>query len=114
MSTITTALTQFSDGPNARTYSLPGHTVAAPKLAIQKRKVPASTSSVGSSNVQVVYGAFDAAGIPLASKVVFDANVRYPADARSTEITAALAIYRELVASDEFTAMVTGQVYLKA
>jgi hypothetical protein len=113
MAGMTTVLNEFEPGKeNSRTWTLSGHTVLAPRLVIQKRKVPTSPSGVAESRVQVVYGTEDAEGLPLQSKVVFDAGVRYPANGQSDDITAALAVVRDLVASDEFAAMVTGQNYL--
>jgi hypothetical protein len=61
----------------------------------------------------VVYGTTDAEGSPLQSKVAFSASVRYPVNGDSTDVTAALAVFRDLVASDEFTAMVNTQAYIK-
>jgi hypothetical protein len=61
----------------------------------------------------VVYGTEDADGLPLAPKVVFDAGVRYPANGQSSDVTAALAVFRDFVASDEFTTMVTSQAYVQ-
>jgi len=61
----------------------------------------------------VVYGTEDADANPLASKVVFDAGVRFPANGQSSDVTAALAVFRDFVASDEFTAMVNSQAYVQ-
>jgi hypothetical protein len=113
MTAIATVLTEFSDKENNRTYSIAGHTVQAPRLLIQKRKVPATAGAVSESNLQVVYGTTDADGMPLLSKVGMSANVRYPANGQDTDIDAALVVFRDLVASDEFTAMVHSQNYVK-
>jgi hypothetical protein len=113
MAIIATSLTEFSDKENNRTYMVSGHTVSAPRLVIQKRKVPSTASGVSESHLMVVFGTEDVGGSPLASKVVFDAGVRYPADGQFDDVTSALAVFRDLVASDEFTAMVTSQAYVK-
>jgi hypothetical protein len=113
MASFTTVITEFSDKENSRTYSIAGHTVQKPMLLIQKRKVPATQESNASSEIQVVFGTEDANGDLLASKVVFLASCRYPANAISADITAALADFRDFVASDEFTAMVSSQDYLQ-
>jgi len=113
MASFATTITEFSDKENNRTYMVSGHTVQAPRLVIQKRKVPATASGVAESHLMVVYGTEDADGAPLASKVVFDASVRYPADGQSSDVTAALAVFRDFVASDEFTAMVNSQAYVQ-
>jgi hypothetical protein len=113
MASFATTITEFSDKENNRTYMVSGHTVQAPRLVIQKRKVPTSKSGSAESHLMVVYGTEDAEGNPLASKVVFDAGVRYPADGQSEDVTAALAVFRDFVASDEFTDLVTSQAYVK-
>lgn len=113
MASFTTTITEFSDKENNRTYMVSGHTVAKPKLVIQKRKVPATTTASSESSLQVVYGTEDSAGDPLTSKVVFLTSVRSPANGLAADVTAALAVYRDFVASDEFTAMVTSQAYVQ-
>lgn len=113
MASFTTAIVQFSDKENSRTYSITGHTVAAPKLLIQKRKVPATAQATSESTLNVVYGTTDAEGNVLQSKVNLGAMVRYPANGQSSDVTAALAVFRDFIASDEFTAMVNSQNYVK-
>lgn len=113
MASFTTVITEFSDTENNRTYMVSGHTVQAPRLVIQKRKVPSTVSGISESHLMVVFGTTDAEDNPLASKVVFDAGVRYPANGQSDDITAALAAFRDFVASDEFAAMVTSQAYVQ-
>lgn len=113
MASFATAINEFSDKENSRTYAITGHTVAAPKLLIQKRKVPAMASGVSESTLNVVYGTTDAEGNVLQSKVNFGASVRYPANGKSSDVTAALAVFRDFVASDQFSAMVTGQTYVQ-
>jgi hypothetical protein len=112
MGSFTTSITEFSDSENRRTYSVSGHTVQAPKLLIQKRTVPKTTASACESALSVVYGTADAEGSPLATKVNLSASVRYPANGQSADVTAALAVFRDFVASDEFTNMVTSQDYV--
>lgn len=113
MAAMSTNLTEFSDKENNRTYVIAGHTVVSPRVVIQKRKVPATSTAQSESKVDVVFGTTDAADVPLASKIVFGASVRYPANCDPTDVTAALAVFRDLVNSDEFANMVSSQVYLK-
>lgn len=113
MASFTLGMTEFSDENNRRTFMVTGHTVQKPKLVIQKRSVPKTPNSVGESQLMVVYGTDDASGAALASKVNFTASVRYPADGTAADVTAALAAFRDLVASDEFTSMVNTQAYMK-
>lgn len=113
MASFATTIHEFSDSANSRTYEIDGHTVQAPKLLIQKRKVPTSASGTSSSSMMVVYGTEDDGGNPLQSKVAFGADVRYPVNGQTTDIAAALAVFRDFVASDEFTAMVNSQSYFQ-
>lgn len=113
MGSFTTVISEFSDENNRRTYAITGHTVQAPKLLIQKRKVPSAPSAVSEDELMVVYGTEDADGLPLASKVAFSAQVRRPANGDAADVTAALAVFRDFVASDQFTAMVNGQTYVQ-
>jgi hypothetical protein len=113
MASFTTTISEFSDKENHRTYAIDGHTVQDPRLVIQKRKVPATTSANSQSTLMVVYGTEDADANPLASKIVMEANVRFPANGQSADVTAALATFRDFVASDEFTAMVNSQTYVQ-
>lgn len=113
MASFTTTISEFSDQENKRTYMVTGHTVQAPKLLIQKRSVPKTASSAGESQLMVVYGTTDADSLPLASKVVFSADVRYPANGQSSDVAAALAVFRDFVASDEFTNLVNSQAYVQ-
>lgn len=113
MASFTTSITEFSDKENNRVYSVSGHTIQKPQLVIQKRKVPASYGSVAESSLQVVYGTEDGNGEMLQSKVVFSASVRNPANCITADVTSALAVFRDFVASDEFTAMVTSQEYVQ-
>lgn len=112
MASFTTVVSEFSDQENRRTYAISGHTVKDPRLVIQKRKVPITYGSNAESELQVVFGTEDAAGEPLASKVVFLANVRYPSNGASADVTAALAVFRDFVASDQFTNLVNSQSYI--
>lgn len=113
MAVFAMLISEFSDKENSRTYMVSGHTVQEPRLLIQKRKVPSTATGVSESLLTVVYGTTDADGLPLASKVAFAASVRYPANGQSGDVTAALAVFRDFVASDEFTAMVTSQAYVQ-
>jgi hypothetical protein len=113
MAAMSTSMSEFSDSENRRTWAVTGHTTTKPKLVIQKRKTATSTSGVNEDDIQVVFGTVDGAGLPLQSKAVFTANFRRPVNGASADNTAALAVIRDIVASDEFAAVVTGQVYLK-
>ena len=113
MASFATVIEEFSDKENNRTFMVTGHTVQAPRLVIQKRKVPATATANSESRLQVVYGTSDADSNPLQAKVVFGADVRYPANGQSADVTAALAVFRDFIASDEFTALVNTQAYVQ-
>jgi hypothetical protein len=113
MASFTTVLSEYSDTENRRTFAVAGHSVVAPKLLIQKRKAPRTAEASAESQLQVVFGTVDGAGNPLASKIAISADVRYPANGLMTDVAAALAVFRDLVNSDEFTNMVNSQTYVK-
>jgi hypothetical protein len=113
MASFSTTISVFNDGDNARTYSLPGNTVALPRLLVQKRKQPKTSTNLAEDRLLVLYGSTDDDGTPLASKVVIELNVRRPANAQSADVTAALAVARDFIASDEVTAMVSSQDYVQ-
>jgi hypothetical protein len=112
MAAMTTALTEFSDNGNSRTYSLADHTVIEPRLVIQKRKVPSGAQSVSESSVDVIYATQNSAGEVLTSKIAFNVTVRFPIDGDATDRTAALAVFRDIVAGDEFANTVATQEWL--
>lgn len=113
MATIATGLTEFSDKENNRTWMVTGHTVSKPRLITQKRKLALNLAASQQSTISVVYGTVDAVGTPIAGRVVFEVNVRAPVNAASADVAAALVVFRDVVASDEFTATVTSQGYIK-
>lgn len=115
MAAMSTALTQFATNGDSRTWTTSGHTVSKPKLVIQKRRVPAGNQTVQETNISVVQAALAPDGTVLPSKVTFAATIRYPIDIKSGETTVAdtLAIFRDMVAGDEFAATVTSQNFLK-
>lgn len=112
MAAMTTALTEFADNGNSRTYTYTGHTSQEPRLVIQRRKVAAGATSVIEDVVQVLSSTEDAAGDLLTSKVLFEAKLRRPVDGISADVTAALAIFRDVIAGDEYTNTVSTQEWL--
>lgn len=114
MPALAIPLVEYSDESNSRTYTTTGHTVAKPRMVLQKRKIgsPGGASSV--DNIQVVYGASDAVGAVLPSRIAFEVVIRRPVEAIAADTDAALATFRGIVGSDEFAAVVTTQNYIKA
>jgi hypothetical protein len=65
--------------------------------------------------IQVISGTQDAvSGLNLSSKILFEAKFRTPVNRVAADVTAALAVFRDIVASDEFTTMTTTQNFVKA
>lgn len=114
MAALALTLVQFQDNRNERTYVLPAHTVQMPRMVLQRRKVAAGTpGSVSEDQISVLYGTKDANGVPIQARVLLTGTVRRPVDGVGADVTAALADFRAIVASDEFGAMVTGQTWVK-
>lgn len=113
MAIMSTTLVESSDSTNSRTYTAPGHTIAKPRLVIQKRTVGTPSGQSAQDTISVVYGTADAQGVLRPGRVVMEINVRRPVDADPSDITDALALLREVVASDNFAATVDTQNYLQ-
>lgn len=112
MAGMTTVLTEFSNSVNSRTSTYPTHTALEPKLVIEKRRVPEGNQTMVEYSAKVVSSTDDADGLVLPQKVAFEASVRYPVLGTSADITAALAIFRDIIAGDEFGNSVTTQEWL--
>lgn len=112
MAAMLTSLTEFSDNGNSRTSTTTGHVATKPKLVIQKRKVPTGNQTVLEDDVNVVHGAEDSDGVVLPQKVSFHVVCRRSVNAISTDVDAALAVFRDVVAGDEFGNMVSTQEWL--
>lgn len=112
MSRIATVLTDFADNGNSRTLSAPGHSALKPRVVIQKRTVALNAASSPEDTIDIVYGTSDAEGAVLASKVSFSVKVKRPLQGQPADVTAAMALFREIVASDNFTDMVVGQSWI--
>lgn len=114
MAGLTTALTEFSTTGDSRTYTVPGHTAAKPRIVTQKRKVPAGAQSVAENTITVIRGTADSTGAVLPARVSLGVVSRFPVNGTEADMTAALVVFRDLVNSDEFTATVLSQNYLKS
>lgn len=110
MAAMSTVLDFQSQQGEVRTYALPAHTIGNPRLVIQKRKRPVTPVASAENHVQVTYGAKDATTAEiLGGKIVFSTFHRQPANADTADVLLALADFRDIVNSDEFTAMVASQ-----
>lgn len=114
MAAMTTALIQRSDERNARVWEVTGHTVQKPKLMLQKRVEPKGNQSVAEDEVMVLFGAADSTGVILPTKTAISAKIRRSTNAVVADTDAAIALFREFVASDEFAAVMNSQRYIEA
>lgn len=112
MAAMTTVLTEFSNMGNSRTSTYTGHTAIKPKLVIEKRRVPEGNQTMVEYTAKVVAATVDAEGLVLSNKISFEATVRYPVLGTAADVTAALAIFRDIIAGDEFANCVDTQEWL--
>lgn len=110
MAAMTTALAFFSRLGDKVTYMLPLHTVQKPQVAVCTRKVPVGKQTTQTYECNVSVATVDGDGTPLPDKFSFKTIVSQPIAGQVTDRDAALAIHRDIVASDEFaTAISTGK-----
>lgn len=102
MAAMTTVLTEFSQSGNSRTSTLNGHTAVSPRLVIEKRRVPEGNQTMVEYSCKVVYATVDGDDAVLSNKISFEASVRYPVLGQSADVTAALGIFSDIIAGDEF------------
>lgn len=112
MAAMTTVLTEFSNSGNSRTSTTSGHTASKPKLVIEKRRVPEGNQTMVEYSCKVVHATVDGDGAVLSQKVSFEAVIRYPLAGLAADITAAEAIFRDVIAGDEFANSVDTQEWL--
>jgi len=112
MAAMTTVLTEFANNGNSKTSTTSGHTASKPKLVIEKRRVPEGNQTVVEWSFKVVQATVDAADEILAQKVSFEASVRHPLLGDADDVAAALVIFRDIIANDEFGNSVTTQEWL--
>lgn len=113
MAAMSTALTEFADNGNSRTYTQAAHTVLAPLLVLQKRVVPTGNQVIAEDTITVLSHTEDADGVTLPQRVTFSVTVRRPITGDAADVTAMLAVFRDVVAGDEFANTVSTQEFLK-
>lgn len=113
MAAMSTALTEFADKGNSREYTYTGHTAKKPHMVLQSRVVPTGNQEILEDKISVLSGTEDADGLPITPRVLFTATVRRSINGIDSDITAALAIFRDIIAGDEFGTTVTTQKWLK-
>lgn len=112
MAAMTTVLTEFSQSGNSRTSTISGHTAVSPRLVIEKRRVPEGNQTMVEYSCKVIYATDDADGEVLSQKIAFEASVRYPVLGTAADVDAALAVFRDIIAGDEFGNSVDTQEWL--
>jgi len=112
MAAMTTALTEFASNGNSRTSILSDHTVALPRLVIEKRRMAQGNQKISEFNFSVVYATTDPNSEVIPEKIAFTGTVRVPKDSDSTDIAAALAVFRDVIAGDEFGVSVSKFTWL--
>jgi hypothetical protein len=114
MAALATTLVDFQVNGTNRTYLLPNHTVAEPHLLVQRRKVATTPTGVAEDSIRVLSGTTDSAGAVLPARTSIEIIVRRPVNGDAADVTAVLGWARDVVQSDNFGAVVTGQAWLKA
>jgi hypothetical protein len=109
---MSTTLKEFTDNGNSRTYTFTGHTAEQPKLVIQKRTVPTGNQVMLEDVISTIEATTDADGAVMQQKVLISTTVRRPIGGNSTILSGALAVHRDIIASDEFTNVVDTQEFV--
>jgi hypothetical protein len=107
-------LTDFSEKENSKTWVLADHTVAEPRLVIQKRRQGngANPQSMQQSDLSVVYGTSDSDDAPMSQKINISVSCRSPVGGQLADLQAAVDAFQVLVASAAFDDLVEGQLYV--
>lgn len=113
MATMTTVMAQRSDSANAREFTAPTHTLAAPFIVKQNRKTPPTSVGRATDSISIIRGGVDLAGVPLVVPTTIRVEVTRQANTHGDVVAAAKALLREIIASENFDAMVAGQAYLQ-
>jgi hypothetical protein len=112
MAAMSTALTEFRDNGDSRQYTYSGHTAGDPRMVLQRRRVAQGNQVIAEDQVTVLSGTENADSEPLPERVTFAVTVRRPITGDAADVTAALAVFRDVVAGDEFGNTVSTQEWL--
>lgn len=112
MAAMSTSLVTFSSMENGNVYTYTGHTATKPKKVLQRRKEPGVNQEIIEDQVTVYNGTEDADGTLLDPRITFTLTLRRPKSGIAADVAAALVILRDIVASDEYTAVTTGSTPL--
>lgn len=100
---LTTLNRDYSNLGNSRVSTTDAHTLLSPELVIEKRRPADGNKTVAEYSLKCVKATEDADGLTLKDKVSMEAVVRVPIQGVSADVTSLLAIFRDIVAGDEFT-----------
>lgn len=112
MTVMNTVLVEFSNNGNSRTSTVSGHTASMPRLVIEKRKVPEGSQIMAENSVKLVYATTDSNDAPLPNKITFEVIARSPILGKPADVTAALAILKDIIVGDEYARTVSTQNWL--
>lgn len=90
----------FSDREDQTTFTLTGHTVKKPRLAIFDRKVPVvngNGTSVPWYRIRIIEGVEDADGNVIPTRITCDLTIRWPLEAAPADVIADIAKLASLV-----------------
>lgn len=114
MAAMSTALTEYSKNGDSATYTTSGHSLEKPKVVISKRKIPSGSQPVAEYSFSVVQATYqNGTTTVMPQKYSIQAIVKAPVLGTIADRAAALVIFRDIVASDEFAASVLSQNHLK-
>lgn len=102
-------------GANQTTYTLPGHTVKQPHLAIFDRKVPSfggTQSQVPSYRIRIIRGVSDAAGNLVATRITQDYTCRWPLEGSLVDVQADIALLASIVSDVNLQTDIVSQLRL--
>lgn len=106
MADMTAALSFYSNVGTTITYTSAGHDLSDAKFMVQKRGQQGSGQTLYKGEVAVVQGAEDSAGDQLPNNLRLTAASSIPIGTIVADIDAAIVLFRDYVASDDFPAAV--------
>lgn len=113
MAAMLTALTDYLNNGNSRTFTVSGHTASSPKLVIQKRKAAPKAGAAQEVSVKVVYATTDSVtSEPLQTMIASEHIFRFAPESVSADVAAVLATSLDILGSDEFAAIINTHGWL--
>jgi len=111
MASFTTVLADNGNTANTWNWVVSAnHSTLKPFLVLQKRKIPTGNQVMAEDTLSVLTATTDAEGVVLSQRVLHTYTCRRPVTGDDDDVTASLAVFRDLINSDEVTAMVAGSL----